>query len=65
MSREIAEKIKIKIPSEWVTSLSEEFGCSKRSIYNALNYSNNSDKALAIRMKVKELLEAEALKIND
>lgn len=65
MSRKIAKEIKIKIPGEWVTSLSEEFACSKRSIYNALNYTNNSEMAFKVRLKAKQLLETEAEKIQD
>jgi len=65
MSRKIAEQIKIKLPSDWVTTLANEFGCSKMNIYNALSYYNNSDQAIQIRTKAKAMLQQEAKKIND
>lgn len=65
MSITIAKQIKIQLPADWIRPLADEFKTTKMNVYNSLRYQNNSDTAIAIRKRAKEMLEEAASLIND
>lgn len=58
------QKKTIHISSKHKKDLAEEFGTSKQSVQMSLDYYFNSNQAIAIRSRAKELLLEEANKIE-
>lgn len=54
---------KIRVATGMVSELAKEFETSATTVYAALAYYNNSELALKIRAKAKELLLTEANEI--
>ena len=56
---------KINIASDFKKKIAEEFRTSVQTVHTALCYFNNSDTAVKIRLRAKELLIEEANKIEE
>lgn len=56
---------RIKVPSEFIHILTKEFDTTAPTVYASLRYYNNSEKAIEIRKKAKELLLKEANDIEE
>lgn len=59
------QKEDIIISSTHKNQLAKEFNTSKQSVWLSLKYVFNSLQAKQIRLRAKELLQAEANKINE
>jgi len=56
---------RIKLPSEFIHILSKEFKTTNPTVYASLRYYNNSELAITIRRRAKELLLKEAEEIDE
>lgn len=56
------KKDRIEIPHSWSPKLAEEFKTSQTTIRMALQYVNNSAKAIEIRKRALDLLSLESQK---
>jgi hypothetical protein len=56
---------RIKLNGEHVRKLQNEFDCTMQTVRMSLQYVFNSDKAISIRKRAKQLLIEEANQIED
>lgn len=56
---------RIKVPAEFIHILAKEFRTTTQNVYASLRYFNNSDLAISIRMRAKELLLEEANNVEE